>query len=213
VSLHAIDIGCIRGELSLFEGVHFCLSPGEALRVTGRNGAGKSSLLRILCGLAEPSVGEVRWQDNKIQRVREQYHASLVYIGHASGIKDELLAWENLAMAATMTGGRIDMRAACEALDHFGLSHVADLPARMLSQGQRKRVALARLHLGAHRLWILDEPFNALDGQATQELREMIERHLAGGGMLVYCTHQDLVLKASRHDYLDLEALRPCGRW
>lgn len=211
MGLQALDISCTRGGLALFAGVTFTLSPGEALRVAGRNGSGKSSLLRILCGLAEPTGGEVRWDGHRIQRIREQYCGNLAYIGHASGIKDELLAWENVAFAASLAGTRIGMQAACDALEQVGLSHVADLPARTLSQGQRKRVALARLCLETpQRLWILDEPFIALDTDAVKELCSAIDRHLACGGLTVYTTHQDIVLSAGRLHQLDLGQMHPC---
>lgn len=211
MTLQALDIGCTRGSFELFAGVSFSLSSGAALRVAGRNGSGKSSLLRILCGLAVPSGGEVKWEGTRIQSIREQFCGNLAYIGHADGIKDELLAWENVAFAANMSGARIDMQAACDALDRVGLSHVADLPTLVLSQGQRKRVALARLCLETSpQLWILDEPFTALDTDATQELCKAMNRHLAGGGMLVYTTHQNVLLNPEQHAELDLEGLCPC---
>lgn len=211
MGLQALDISCTRGGLELFAGITFTLSPGEALRVAGRNGSGKSSLLRILCGLTDPAGGEVRWEGRRIQRIREQYCGNLTYIGHASGIKDELLAWENVAFAASLAGARIGTQAACDALEQVGLSHVADLPARSLSQGQRKRVALARLCLETpQRLWILDEPFTALDTDAVQDLCVAIDRHLARGGLAVYTTHQDIVLSAGRQLQLDLGQMRPC---
>ena len=213
MSLHAHKVDCTRGGLDLFAGVTFTVSPGEALQVAGRNGSGKSSLLRILCGLSAPSCGEVRWEGELIQHRREQYHEDLTYIGHASGIKDELLAWENVAIAGSLAGIRIGMQAAYNALDQVGLSHIADLPARALSQGQRKRLALARLSLEMPRkLWVLDEPFTALDNDAVKELCITIDRHLDHGGMLVYTTHQDIVVNARNHMRLDLEERHPCCR-
>jgi heme exporter protein A len=204
--LEAVDISCTRSDRRLFEGVTFHLAPGEALWVTGSNGRGKSSLLRILCGLAEPAGGIVRWEGRPIRAAREQFHGKLAYIGHASGIKEELLVWENLAMAAALAGVAVDMQAACDALGRLGMAHAADTPVRMLSQGQRKRVALARLALGIARpLWILDEPFTSLDAGSAQALCDIIDSHLAQGGMLVYTTHQEVRFRASRQSRIDLE--------
>jgi heme exporter protein A len=205
MSLQALDLVCIRGDRELFAGIAFALAPGEALRVAGRNGSGKSSLLRMLCGLTEPASGEVRWDGRPIRRMREEFHAKLIYVGHASGIKDELLGWENLAIAATLGGAGIGVDAACEVLQRLGLGPAAELPARALSQGQRKRLGLARLWLDLPQpLWVLDEPFTALDADAVQALCAAIDRHLARGGMLVYATHQEVALDACRHLRLEL---------
>lgn len=212
MNLQARNVGCTRGDAELFSGLHFSLGAGEALRVAGGNGSGKSSLLRILCGLSQPAAGEVCWSGSDIRRMREQYCAQLVYMGHASGVKDELLAWENLALSARLAGQRLDCDAACELLAMLGLDRSAELPARALSQGQRKRVALARLWLQPARpLWILDEPFTALDADAVAQLCGRIDAHLAGGGMLVYTTHQELPLRAGSHRRLDL-GLEPALR-
>lgn len=211
MSLQALNLGCTRGDLDLFAGISFSLSPGDALQVSGRNGCGKSSLLRILCGLAQPCAGEVRWHGRAVARVRDDYHARLIYIGHASGTKDELMAWENLAMAAMLVGIDVSRERAYDALEQVGLEEAADRPARVLSHGQRKRVALARLWLGlAQPLWILDEPFAALDADAVRQLRGLLERHLASGGMLVYTTHQDIPLCAPRMLRVGLGDVRPC---
>lgn len=199
MSLQACQLACMRGGRSLFEGLDFSLAAGDALRVRGANGSGKSSLLRILCGLAFPAAGEVRWQGRNIGRVREQFGAALLYLGHAAGIKDDLLAWENLVVACTLAGHPVKREQACAALESLGLGPQACLPALALSQGQRKRVALARLQLSPQApLWILDEPFAALDADAIAALTQSLERHLAAGGMLVYTTHQDVSLRAAR---------------
>jgi heme exporter protein A len=211
MSLETINLACQRGYLELFSGVGFTLGPGEALRVAGGNGSGKTSLLRILAGLALPAEGEVRWQGSSIRRKRDEYHAGMVYLGHATGVKDDLLAWENLAMSLTLAGERLSASEAFDALEQAGLDHIADLPGRSLSEGQRKRVALARLALSAHRpLWILDEPFAALDVDAVSSLAEGINRHLSSGGMLVYTTHQDIELQARRHGSLVLPGSSAC---
>lgn len=211
MNLQARNLGCTRGDAELFSGLDFSLGAGEALRVAGANGSGKSSLLRIVCGLAQPAAGEVCWNGRDIRRMREEYRGELLYLGHAHGVKDELLAWENLAMSARLAGQRLDCDAACELLAMLGLERSAELPTRALSQGQKKRVALARLWLRpARALWILDEPFTALDADAVAQLGQRIDAHLAEGGMLVYTTHQELPLQAKSHRRLDLAGVAAC---
>jgi heme exporter protein A len=205
MSLSARQLTLTRGERNLLVNLDVSLEAGEALRVTGENGSGKTSLLRILAGLVQPAAGSVHWCGEDIATLREQYHAQLVYLGHAQGIKDDLLAWENLVLAARLAGHVIDAERACQALAELGLSAQAELPVRVLSQGQRKRVALARLHLGLpQRLWILDEAFTALDVASVARLTRQIGQHLAAGGMLVYTTHQEIDLPAGQGRVLDL---------
>ena len=179
-----------RGHERLFSGVSFALAPGEAIWVQGDNGSGKTTLLRQLCGLALPERGTVCWQGQPISAVRADYHASLLYIGHADGLKGDLLAWENLLLGPHGQGR--PQQAALDALAAMGLSNQAARPVRLLSQGQRKRVALARLLLAEQQaVWILDEPFSALDQPSTATLRATLAQHRARGGMLVLTTHQD----------------------
>lgn len=205
MALHAYQLACTRGERQLFSDIDFELHPGSALRVAGSNGSGKTSLLRMLCGLAFPAAGEVRWNGRNIRSVREEFGARLIYLGHANGVKDDLAAWENVVVAATLSGHPVTRAAACTALAQLGLARAADLPTRALSQGQRKRVALARLELGlAAPLWILDEPFTALDKDAVAALCATLERHLAQGGMVIYTTHQEIELSAQRTLHLGL---------
>jgi heme exporter protein A len=193
--LQARQLGCVRGTRRLFAGVDVDLRAGAALRVAGPNGSGKSSLLRILCGLAEPHAGSVTWQGRAIRSV----HANLVYLGHAPAIKDDLTALENLMAGAALAGAPVDAPAALSALADAGLRDLAGRACGLLSEGQRKRVALARLQLAeGRRLWVLDEPFSALDGAAGAALAATIDAHLARGGLLVYTTHQDFAPRASR---------------
>jgi len=211
MTLQAHRLACTRGERILFDDLSFTLTPGTALRVGGSNGSGKTSLLRMLSGLCCPADGEVRWHGANVRSVRAEFGASLIYLGHANGVKDDLAAWENLALGATLGGTPVSRAAAYAALEMLGLGAQADLPTRALSQGQRKRVALARLQLGGERpLWILDEPFTALDQKAVDALCATLERHLAGGGMLVYTTHQEIDLGGARAVRLDMGAGAAC---
>jgi heme exporter protein A len=204
-SLVAQDLAGARGERVLFAGMDFRLEAGEALWVQGQNGAGKSTLLRLLCGLTEPAQGRILWDGEDIRRLREDYRRELLVLGHAAGVKDDLLAWENVFYGARLAGQVCTAAQAREALARLGLSGVAHLPARVLSQGQRKRVALARLCLPARPpLLVLDEPFTALDQPSVQTLTQLLGEHLGQGGMVVYTTHQPLALPASTLRLIDL---------
>jgi heme exporter protein A len=211
MTLQAIQLACTRGERTLFSGLNSEIKGGDALRVAGTNGSGKTSLLRLLCGLAVPTEGEVRWNGKNIQGAREDFCKDLIYLGHAGGVKDDLAAWENLMATTTLSGRPIDREQAWQALDHVGLGEVGHLPTRSLSQGQRKRVALARLQLeAAPLLWILDEPFTALDQAAVAALCNTLNAHLAGGGMLIYTTHQEITLASGNMRRLDLGGEGAC---
>jgi len=211
MTLQAHQLTCIRGDRRLFTDVGLEINAGDALRVVGTNGSGKTSLLRILCGLALPVDGEVRWHGHNIRGLREEFCRNLVYIGHANGVKDDLLAWENVVVTSTLSGNPVSREDAGNALEQLGLGHAADLPTRALSQGQRKRVALARLQFGkAAPLWILDEPFTALDLDAVTALRATLNCHLAEGGMVIYTTHQEIDLAARRSLRVELNQATSC---
>ena len=196
--LEAVDLECVRSGKRLFRGLSFTLRGGELLRVAGANGSGKTSLLRILCGLLHPSAGEVRWRGNSIHSLKEEYGAQLVYLGHAPAVKDELTPAENLDIACRLAGMPVSTKDVLAALDRFGLS-ATDVPAKMLSQGQRRRSALARLALSESiPLWLLDEPFSALDAAAARLTEDSISRHVARGAAVVYTTHQETGIAASR---------------
>lgn len=189
--LEVETLACRRGDRLLFSGLGFALSAGEALQVEGHNGSGKTSLLRMLCGLSRPAEGEIRWRGRAIERSGEEFNAELLYIGHHNGLKEELTGLENLTLAARVRGEPCSEEACLDALARMGLAGLQELPAAMLSQGQRRRLALSRLLLSRAPLWILDEPFTALDRKAVAQMRATIEGHLAGGGVLVMVTHQD----------------------
>jgi len=204
--LEARQLECTRGEKRLFTGLSFKLDRGQLLRLAGANGSGKTSLLRIMCGLVAPSAGELLWRGRSIRAEREEYSRNLVYIGHLNALKDDLTALENLQVAAVLAGMSADSARMLAALDRFGVAHCAELPAKFLSQGQRRRTALARLALSsAVPLWILDEPFSALDVVAVAELERLLSAHLASGGMVVLTTHQEVQVVAHTLLRVDLD--------
>jgi heme exporter protein A len=188
------ELVCERGGRKLFGPLSLRVSGGELLRIAGPNGSGKTSLLRILCGLLEPTQGAVRWRGEPIGELREDYSRHLVYLGHAPAVKDELTPAENLDIACRLVGVEAHREAVSWALSAFA---VPDIPVRKLSQGQRRRAALARLLMSeSMKLWLLDEPFAALDTGSVAYMEELIGRHLAAGGCVVYTTHQPSALDA-----------------
>ena len=195
--LEALELHCERGSRTLFRNLSFQVGPGEALRIAGANGSGKTSLLRILCGLLAASAGEVRWKGEGIGRLREDYARELVYLGHAAAVKDDLTAVENLSIACAIAGDAVGEESVRAALARLQVPDSA--PARRLSQGQRRRAALARLALSESRpLWLLDEPFTALDAQGIAVLKLLVEQHASRGGAVVFSTHQDAGTPATR---------------
>jgi heme exporter protein A len=174
--------------------------------VTGANGAGKTTLLRVICGLTQPEHGEVRWDGEPIRHLREEYARHLLFLGHAAALKDELSAVENLIVSAAVSGHAVSVAAAVSALRKFGLKGREDLPTRVLSAGQRRKVNLARLLLPEPpALWVLDEPFTALDLGAVAQLSGILAGHLKKGGMIVFTTHQDVELPGAMVRRLVLE--------
>ena len=203
--LEVSNLGCIRGERCLFEGVGFRLDGGEMLYLQGKNGSGKTSLLRILCGLSHPAAGEIRWRGELVGKLGEDYRRELCYLGHHNAIKEELTPLENLLASARLADEVLDEGAALDALELVGLAGREDLACRYLSQGQKRRVALARLVNERRALWILDEPYVALDTAATGLVAGLIGAHLQRGGLTVLTTHQTVEVKAGAVRELVLE--------
>lgn len=185
-------LAAVRGDRRLFAGLDFALDAGELLYVNGPNGSGKTTLLRMICGLVAPAEGSIRWNGADIRSVGDAYRADMAYLGHLPGVKDELSGLENLRINCRLAGQDPPDAELARALDEMGLGGLEDLPAKVLSQGQRRRVGLARLRLSRAHLWILDEPYVALDRAAVELLQAQIRDHLARGGLAVLTTHQQV---------------------
>ena len=191
--LEVSNLACSRGDHLLFSDLNLSLSAGELLQVQGANGSGKTSLLRTLCGFMMPVAGEIRWRGQNIRELGNTFYAEMIYLGHLNAIKDELNALENLRISAGLAGCcKVDDKQVIAALRRMGLRGRETLPVKVLSQGQRRRVALARLLLSNASLWILDEPLTALDVGAVGLMQELIGEHLLSNGMVIYTTHQPL---------------------
>lgn len=192
-------LSCSRGERRLFADVHFSLSAGEWLHVRGENGAGKTSLMRVLVGLSPADAGQIDWRNRTIHgEAGVEFRRESIYIGHHAAVKEELTPLENLRLAAALDGASLSERDALAALIRLGLRGREELPVRVLSQGQKRRVLLARLLTRPALLWVLDEAFNALDIAAVELLGQLIAEHLAGGGIAVLTSHQPLPLPGGK---------------
>jgi heme exporter protein A len=186
--LEAKDLLCEREGRILFSRLSFSVAAGEWVQVTGDNGAGKTTLLRLLAGLSCPDAGQVLWRGQALHNVRDDYHSHLLWLGHLSGIKTRLTSLENLRFFHCDCSN-----AQClDALDKVGLAGYEDLPVYQLSAGQQRRVALARLWLTSATLWILDEPFTAIDTKGVACLTQRMAQHTSQGGRVIFTTHQPL---------------------
>ncbi len=201
--LEVRNLSCSREDRELFRDLDFSLKPGMALQIEGPNGSGKTSLLRILCGLRLADEGSIYWNGLDTLDHRSEYLAELAYIGHNHGVKGELTPLENLRVARALGGGQGGL-SEDEALERVGLFGFEDVPSRTLSAGQRRRVALARLLVNPVPLWILDEPFTAIDIQGQNQIEAMITRHVLDGGMAVLTSHHPLDLSADHLSSVNL---------
>lgn len=204
--LEVRNLECVRGDHRLFKGLNFTLHAGELLHLRGSNGSGKTSLLRTLCGLMAPVDGQVLWQDKNIRSIRDEYFNNLIYLGHLGAIKGDLSACENLLLACHLAGLEADEDRILGALAKMGLAGREDLPTKVLSAGQKRRVALARLVAHDAKLWILDEPFNALDVAAVDLLKQLIADHVRSEGMVILTTHQEVEIDTGRIRHINLDS-------
>ncbi|MCC6068048.1 cytochrome c biogenesis heme-transporting ATPase CcmA [Ferrovum sp. PN-J185] len=192
MNLSVKDLSCQRGERLLFEHISFQLEPHQWCHVTGENGAGKTSLLRLCAGLSSPLSGSISWGGVNIPDDLDGFHKDLLYLGHASGLKEELTPLENLTLMSQIDGQPATEDTILSVLSFWGLAGREDLPVRVLSAGQRRRVLLSRLLLKSCPLWILDEPFNALDKKAINTLYDLLTNHVSKGGLLLVTSHQPM---------------------
>jgi heme exporter protein A len=197
-TLYANGLKCVRGDRRVFDGVEFELTNGGLLQVSGPNGSGKTSLLRIVCGLLQPAAGSIEWNGRGIGELGEDFNRNLAYIGHLNAVKDELKVGENLRLGARLGGVPATDDAVLATLHEFAFRGLENLPCKFLSQGQKRRLALARLQLsGSRAVWVLDEPFAALDAAGVDIVKRVIEEHLDHGGLALLTTHQDVAIAAN----------------
>ena len=195
------NLYCSKGDKRLFSGVSFTLQPGQWLHLEGDNGVGKTSLLRLACGLSALENGEITWNNQAVSKDPQTFRANLAYLGHQLALKDDLSPLENLQTDAAIVGRQLTASDAKQALAQMGLRGREDLPVRVLSQGQKRRTALARLLVSSAKLWVLDEPFVALDTMAQNALSEVINAHLAKEGMVLLTSHQAVSLGGQGFSY------------
>lgn len=197
------NLACERDDRILFSGLGFELAPGEVLQVEGRNGSGKTSLLRILCGLALAMEGGIYWKGRPVAERRADYLSQITYLGHHNGIKGELTALENLRFAQALAPPKagVDLH---KVLERLSLRGFEDVPCRMLSAGQNRRAGLARLLVSETPLWVLDEPFTALDRKGIADIEAIFLEHVAGGGIIILTTHHTTRLDGCTVKTLDL---------
>lgn len=191
--LQVSDLSAIRGEKELFQNLSFAVKAGDLIQIEGRNGSGKTTLLRLLTGLSSRIDGEILWKGVDIKDDRDAFHQDLLFLGHQTGVKKDLTAFENLNFYLQIHGkAKPDTDAIWAALAKVGLAGREDIPAGKLSAGQQRRVALARLWLSQQVLWILDEPLTAIDKQGIKVIEDLFLSHIQKGGMILFTTHQDM---------------------
>jgi len=202
-------LACVKGERLLFSGLSCEIPSGSLVRVTGANGAGKTSLLRIIAGLSEPAAGDIVWNGKNSREARQEFLQDVLYLGHASAIKDALFPAENLMASCALQGEVFSTSAVKGVLQELGLGERLQVESLSLSAGQRRRIALARLWLTQRSLWLLDEPFNALDSRAIEQLSKRISDHLKVGGVCLYTTHQPVDIFADQQLSIPLDSFCP----
>ena len=205
MSLTVSNLQCTRGDRQLFSGLNLQLNPKQLLFLEGQNGSGKTTLIRTLCSLFIADKGEILWQGQPIKEHLEAYHRALFYLGHLNAIKGDLTTLENLRFNHTMSEQQSSDDELLDALERIGLFGYEDFPTRQLSQGQKRRVALARLLVNKSPLWVLDEPFVALDIAAVELLQHIISQHIETGGMAILTTHQAVPLTKGKIQHLNLD--------
>ncbi len=209
MTLEVKNLQCIRGDRELFTDLSFSLQENQLMTLEGRNGSGKTTLLRALCGLYLADQGEILWKGETIRKQDEAYRCDLLYLGHLNAIKPDLSVLENLRINTLLAGESVTHTELMDALDTIGLYAFEDFPTSQLSQGQKRRVALARLLISKAKLWILDEPFVALDVAAVELLQSIIAKHVDNGGMVILTTHQEVPLTSGKIKRLSLNEYEP----
>ena len=207
LTLTLSKLGCSKGGRQLFQDVDCTLPAGHWLYVTGANGVGKTSLLRMLCGLAPVESGQILWNDIPIASQRDSYRQDLFYLGHLNALQESMSVQENLLFTSALGGQALDEQQARSVLTRFGLRGRSQQLVRHLSQGQKRRVALSRLALSRARLWVLDEPYVAMDEAGIQMLSELIASHLDQGGLAVITSHQRVPVGNHQAQLLELTSL------
>lgn len=202
--LELIGLSCARGDQPLFVDLSEDVNTGELLHVAGSNGSGKTTLLRTLCGLTRAAAGDVRWRGTPIGKFGDEYRKYLAYVGHKDGIHGEMTPPENIRAYACASGAT-DADAVNRALTRLGLLAYASFPAKVLSQGQKRRLALARLLVVEKPLWVLDEPYTALDASSCRLVSQLLAEHLAGGGIAVLASHQSFEIPGAAAKRIDLD--------
>lgn len=205
-TLSFTKLGCSQGGRQLFQGIDCVLEAGHWLYVAGANGVGKTSLLRMVCGLAPIESGEILWNDMPIHAQRDAYRQDLCYLGHLNALQESMTVDENLVFTAALGGTAPEAAQMQEVLAHFGVRGRGQQLVRHLSQGQKRRVALSRLALSQARLWVLDEPFVAMDEAGVRMLADLIAAHLAKGGLAVLTSHQQVDIGRVPPQMLELRA-------